>query len=146
VGRLVVIVEKLTFRKLYLYDLAELGIAVPVLLTSGSRQTELKAKLDTGASGCIFARIYGEELGLDIEGGTPQRVSTVTGSFLTYGHPVTLSVLDIAFDTTVYFAEDAGFNRSVLGREGWLDHLRLGLVEYEGKLYLSDYNDPIEES
>lgn len=140
------IVEKLTFRKLYLYDLAELGIAVPVLLTSGSRQTELKAKLDTGASGCIFARIYGEELGLDIEGGTPQRVSTVTGSFLTYGHPVTLSVLDIAFDTTVYFAEDAGFNRSVLGREGWLDHLRLGLVEYEGKLYLSDYNDPIEES
>ena len=68
-------VEKLTFQKLYLYDLAEPGITVPVLLMSGERQTEFKAKLDTGASGCIFSRIYGEELGLDIEKGTPQRRS-----------------------------------------------------------------------
>jgi hypothetical protein len=138
--------EKLTFRKLYVYDIAEPGIGVPVRLMSGERQTEFKAKLDTGASGCIFSRIYGEELGLDIETGTPQRVSTVTGSFLTYGHRVTLSVLDIAFDATVYFAEDAGFTRSVLGRQSCLDHLRVGLVDYEAKLYLSDYNDPIEES
>jgi hypothetical protein len=138
-------VEKPTFRKLYLYELAEAGIAVPVLLMSGDRQTEFKAKLDTGASGCIFARIYGEDLGLDIEKGTPQRVGTVTGSFLTYGHRVTLSVLGIAFDATVYFAKDAGFTRSVLGRQSCLDRLRIGLIDYEAKLYLSDYNDPIEE-
>jgi hypothetical protein len=32
-------VEKLTFRKVYLYELAEAGIAVPVLLMSRGRQT-----------------------------------------------------------------------------------------------------------
>jgi hypothetical protein len=39
-------VAKLTFQKLCLYDLAESGIAVPVLLMSGDRQSEFKAKLD----------------------------------------------------------------------------------------------------
>ena len=63
------------------------------------------------------------------------------GSFLTFAHSVTLSVLEISFETTVYFAEEASFNRNVLGQQGWLDRLRLGLVDYEGKLYLSDYND-----
>jgi hypothetical protein len=127
---LAVTVESLTFRKSYPYDLRKPGITVPVLLASGGRQAEFKARVDTGASVCIFSRIYGEELGLDIQKGRPQKVSTVTGSFLTYGHHVTLSVLEIAFDATVYFAEDLGFTRNVLGRQGWLDHLRLGLVEH----------------
>jgi hypothetical protein len=133
--------ESLIFQKLHYYDLSQPGITAPVVLTCGDKHTEFTAKVDTGASACIFARIYGEELGLDIERGVAQRINTVTGSFLTFGHRVTLSVLDIAFETTVYFAEDVNFTRNVLGRQGWLDHLRLGLVDYEGKLYLSDYND-----
>jgi hypothetical protein len=52
-------------------------------------------------------------------------------------------VLEISFETTVYFAEEASFNRNVLGQQGWLDRLRLGLMDYEGKLYLSDYNDAL---
>jgi hypothetical protein len=43
----------------------------------------------------------------------------------------------------VYFAADAAFSRNVLGRQGWIDRIRLGLVDYEGKLYLSDYSDPV---
>jgi hypothetical protein len=133
--------ETLVFQKLYQYDLRPSGISVPVRLLYGDKQAEFNARVDTGASSCIFARIYGEVLGLGIETGTPQKVSTVMGSFMTFGHQLTLSVLEISFETTVYFAADPTFTRNVLGRQGWLDRIRLGLVDYEGKLYLSDYND-----
>lgn len=51
-------------------------------------------------------------------------------------------VLGLEFQPTVYFAADENFTRNVLGRQGWLDRVRLGLIDYEGKLLLSDYNDP----
>jgi hypothetical protein len=44
-----------------------------------------------------------------------------------------------SFDVMVYFAVEASFKRNVLGRGGWLDHVRLGLVDYQGELYLSRY-------
>ena len=131
----------LTFRHLFEYALDQIDITIPVRLQWGNTQAVFTAKVDTGASFCIFARAHGEALGLDIEAGRPQRIGTVMGSFLTFGHLVTLSVLEVSFETTVYFTEEASFHRNVLGQHGWLDRLRLGLVDYEGKLYLSDYND-----
>ena len=136
--------ETLTFKKHFLYDLRRSGITVPVKLAWGGCETELKAKVDCGSSACIFARNYGEDLGLVIENGHSQRFGTATGSFLTYGHEVTLSVLEFELVTAVYFAADHAISRSVLGRQGWLDRLRLGLIDYDGKLYRSDYNDPAE--
>ena len=132
----------LSFIALQDYDTRDVGISIPVILRFGSDTVGLIAKLDTGSSLCIFERLYAEKLGLDIESGSYQRISTVTGSFIAYGHEVTLSVLGIETRAVVYFAEDENFSRNVLGRQGWLDRVRLGLVDYEGKLYLSDYNDP----
>jgi hypothetical protein len=57
----------LGFNLLHEYDPAEAGIAVPVVLNVGTSQTEVKAKLDTGATCCVFERELGEDLGLDIE-------------------------------------------------------------------------------
>ncbi|NJM52052.1 MAG: hypothetical protein HC846_00870 [Blastocatellia bacterium] len=81
----------------------------------------------------------GEEIGIEIENGEPQRFNTVTGSFLTFGHSVTLVVADIEFDSYVFFAENESFNRNVLSRHGWLDRLIIGINDYEGKLYLNRY-------
>jgi hypothetical protein len=39
----------------------------------------------------------------------------------------------------VFFAENESFNKNVLGRITWLDNLVFGLVEQEGKIYLSKY-------
>ncbi|MFQ5741514.1 MAG: hypothetical protein ACE5JX_21160 [Acidobacteriota bacterium] len=67
--------------------------------------------------------------------------STATGSFNTYGHMVTLSALGLDLETMAYFPTNRDFPRNVLGREGWLRQTRLGIVDYDGLMYVSDYND-----
>jgi hypothetical protein len=74
--------------------------------------------------------------------GIAQWIGTATGRFLSYSHEVTLTVLGIETTATVYFAADEDFPVNALGRVGWLDRVRLGLVDYDSRLYLSDYNDP----
>ena len=131
---------QLTFTSVYSYDTRKSGISVPVSLRYGPDSIQVIAKLDTGASFCIFEGIHGKRLGLNLESGIPQRVHTVTGSFLTYGHEITIETFGIETVATVYFAADDSFTRNVLGRQGWLDRVRLGLVDYEGKLYLNPYD------
>jgi len=131
---------ELSFEHLVHYDSGLSGITIDVTLKLFETSTSLTAKVDTGASYCIFERKHGESLGLSIEGGLLQPASTVTGRFITYGHEVTLSVAGIEFDSFVYFAADAEIKRNVLGRHGWLDRVVIGLIDYEGKLLLSRYN------
>jgi len=137
--------ETLTVATVYQYDTRQLGIPVPVALRIGAKTVSFSAHVDTGASVCIFDRSRGEAVGLDMERGCPQEIHTATGRFLTYGHDVTLSVLGIETTTTIYFAADDQFTRNVLGRQGWLNVVRLGLVDYEGKLYLSHYDDQAQK-
>ena len=132
--------ETLNFAIAHKYDTRKAGITVDVLLRMGDKELEVATKLDTGASFCIFQRIYGELLGLNIEQDQRETINTPTGGFIAYGHAVTLTVLGLEFQTIVYFAADENFSRNVLGRQGWLDRVRLGLIDYEGKLFLSDYN------
>ncbi len=127
----------LTFEKFHLYDSGKSGISIPVTLRLGQSAESLMAKIDTGASHCIFRRIYGEQLGLDIERGYPLQISTATGTFTAYGHDVTLLVADFEFDATVYFATDEAFRRNVLGRHGWLEKVTIAIRDYEGELYVS---------
>ena len=130
---------QIDFEKLHLYDSGKVGISVEISLKFGDLTSELTAKVDTGATACIFNRSFGEKLGIEIETGEPQKFSTTTGSFLTYGHFVTLVVADFEFYPQVFFAEEENFNRNVLGRNGWLDRVIIGINDYEGKLYLSRY-------
>ena len=133
--------HNLNFEKLTLYNIDDSGINVEVEIGFGDLTTKFEAKIDTGASSCIFERRFGEEIGIEIETGDMLRFSTATGSFLTYGHFVNLKVEEIEFSSYVFFAENEHFNRNVLGRTGWLDRLRIGLIDYDGKLYLSRYED-----
>jgi hypothetical protein len=132
-------VQSYLYRHLYKSDNA---ITIPVTVTSGrSAGIDLLGKLDTGSTFCIFERAYAGLLGLEIENGHRQRFATATGAFFGYGHEVTLSVFDYEWDTVVYFAESESFGLNVLGRIGFLDHLRLGLVDYEQLLYCGRYDD-----
>lgn len=132
---------QLLFKKSFSYDSTQTGISIPVSLNFLGKQVVLNAKVDTGASCCIFERKYAEELDIEIESGIAQIISTAIGTFTAYGHDITMSVLDYDFDTTIYFAVSEGFNRNVLGRMGWLDRVKLGIIDYDSILYLSHYND-----
>lgn len=131
--------ETISFAKRYEYDTLKIGVTVPVVLRLNGDTVDFEAKVDTGAENCIFERIHGERLGLIIESGNEQKFSTPTGVFIAYGHELSINVLEIEFVSTVYFAKEELFTRNVLGRQGWLDRVKLGLVDYEGKLFLSEY-------
>ncbi len=100
-----------------------------------------QAKIDTGATNCIFERRIGEQLGLEIEDGLTKWMRTATGRFLTYEHEVTLTVADFDFDILACFAADESFKLNILGRYGFLMQVRLGIVDYDGKIYVSRYLD-----
>lgn len=132
--------HRLSFALSFDYSAGE-AIRLPVTLTSGGEVVRTDAFVDTGATYCVFRREIGVSLGIDVEAGEPLRVGTVTGGFDAYGHALTLETLGYSFDVTVYFAAHEGLPRNVLGRRGWLDQVRLGLVDHDGRLYLSGYED-----
>ncbi len=117
-------------------------IMLPIAISANSQDFyEVQAKLDSGSVFCVLQRHYSRLLKLDLEAGIPQRIRTATGSFLAYGHDIIVSIEGIEWHATVYFAEDEYFPVNVVGRVGFLDRLRIGLVDYEQTLYLSAYDD-----
>lgn len=129
----------LTFDVLHHYDPALPGIDVPVILGTKDQAIKTLAKLDTGASFCIFKREHGEALGLVVEQGISQQIGTATESFLAYGHNISLSALGVQCDALVFFAATKSFRRNVLGRRGFIERIRLGVVDYDGELFVSSY-------
>jgi hypothetical protein len=134
--------ETLVFREKHSYLNARTGIEVPVSLMAGAGRTvRLLAKVDSGAAFCIFQREYADQLGFEVENGVLQTVSTANRSFETYGHTVTLTCFDWTFETVVYFARAEEIHRNVVGRVGWLEHFRIGIVDHESFLLLSQYDE-----
>lgn len=131
---------QLDFERIFQDDLDRDEILLPITLHCGENRVDLEAQIDTGASCSIFRRDFGESLGLHMESGFRQEINTVTGSFTTYGHTVTVSVLGFDFASVVYFAAAEGFTRNVLGRSGWLDRVRLGIVYPNSEVYLSRHD------
>ncbi len=129
------------FLKVYEFNTLETGITVPIKILSNDKRVSFFAKIDTGSTHCFFERKYAEQLGIEVESGQPLTVSTATGTFLTFGHQLTLSVLDIEEYATVYFIAEESIKRNVLGRSGFLSNVQLGLIDYEGRLLLSRYGD-----
>lgn len=130
-----------TFLNKHSYNTTKTGITIPVELIYGSNVVQVDAKLDTGATFCIFERTYGEMLGLDVESGEAETVSTANGAFEVFGHRLTMTTLGFQFEAMVYFAAEESVRRSVLGRRGFIEQLRLCLIEHDGELYVSKYDD-----
>jgi hypothetical protein len=119
------------------YDEVTVGI---FLSSDPSTHIAIEAKVDTGSRFCIFQPRYAFLLGLNLETGLRQSIRTAAGSFIAYGHEITLILSDIEWEAVVYFAELENFPVNVVGRVGFLDHLRIGLVDYDQLLYISPYD------
>lgn len=131
----------LEFDHLLAFDQGDNGITLEVTLRLDAMEASCIAKIDTGSAYCIFPRSIGEKLGINIESGFPIKIGTATGVFGAFGHNVTITTFGSDFDSIVYFAKEDFFNRSVLGRFGWLDRVKIGLIDYEGKLFVSKYGE-----
>ena len=114
-------------------------ITVPISITSGDYYADVSAKLDTGSKYCVLQPDYADLLELDLTAGVPQKLRTATGTFYAYGHEVIVSVFDLSWHATVYFAESENFPVNVVGRIGFLDQLRIALIDYDQVLYASRY-------
>jgi hypothetical protein len=135
------VVHSLGFDLLHQYDPALAGIVVPVELKVADREVRiLDSRLDTGATHCIFKREYGELLGLRVDSGIEKVFGTAEGTFTGFGHEVSMCAFGFEFSATVYFA-NFRYPRNVLGRYGWLQQMRIGIVDYEGKLFVARYGD-----
>jgi hypothetical protein len=133
--------HQINYKESYNYSSSKGGIAIPVILIIGEQVIDGWAKIDTGAEFCLFERGYADRLGLDVETGHQIQMHTLTDSFSAFGHEITLVTLNLAFTSIVYFAEDYAVSRSVLGRNGWLQQVRLGLCDYDEMLYVSAYDE-----
>ncbi len=133
--------ETVSFDRIYHYNTLKTGITVSVAINVGNTIVDFQAKVDTGSSFCVFERTHAERLNLNIEDGEFLRISTATGTFEAFGHELEIEVLGIKVFSTVYFAKEEWFTRNVLGRQGWLDRVKLGLIDYEGKLLLGEYGE-----
>ena len=132
--------RQLSFTQVHSYTRHDSSITVPVVLRSGEQIVDLVASLDTGASYCLFERGYAAELGLDLTSGVLTRFRTANGSFEAYGHEVEIDVLGIVHHSIIYFFADPLIRKNVLGRVGWLDRVRVGLVDHDRELYLATYD------
>lgn len=113
------------------------GITIETILRSGGLETSCDAKVDTGAEVCLFERSVADTLDIEVESGYRERFSTLAGGVIGYAHPIELETVGLRFQTYVYFAESYSVRRSLLGRQGWLQLVRLGLDDYHSELYLS---------
>ena len=132
--------NQLDFAEEFLYKDDDEGIPLPVRLSYPGTVIDVLAKVDTGATVCLFSYEDGVDLGIPIEQGIPLRLGGLTGSLEAFGHEVTLQTGDIAFQSLVYFAKFPGLRRNLLGRQGWLRNLKLAVIDYDNLLYLSAYD------
>lgn len=131
---------RLEFSHVHSYPSRVEGITLPLVLRSAEETVDLLAHVDTGASNCLFEREHGEMLNLDIESGDPKTFATATGRINAFGHVVSLEVLEHRFESMVYFFADQRISKNLLGRVGWLDRVRFGVVDHDHLLYLAAYD------
>ena len=132
--------HRLEFTRTHSYAGRDTSITVPVALRSGALFADLVASIDTGASHCLFENAYAIRLGLDLTSGVLTRFQTANSSFDAYGHEVEIDVLGIVAHSLVYFFAEPSIRKNVLGRGGWLDRVRLGLIDHDRELYLAEYD------
>jgi len=132
---------QLSFTRRETYNSLASGISLETTLRSAELFINCDAKIDTGAEVCLFQRAIGEALEIPIEDGLKKRLETLTGVLTAFGHQVVLETLGLQLQTIVYFAASDEVRRNLLGRQGWLQLIRLGIVDYDSELYLSLYDE-----
>lgn len=128
---------QLDFKIRYQYETTKIGITIPVVLSVGGLTADANSKFDPGSEYCLFQREIADRLSLDVESGLFLRMSSIGWTFDTYGHHLTLQFLGLTVESMVFFSAHYGLPRNLLGRNGCLDRMLVGLDVYQEFLYLN---------
>jgi hypothetical protein len=79
-------------------------------------------------------------LNIEIETGELKIFWTATGRVETFGHLVEIDVLGLKVESMAYFFTDEVIKKNLLGRAGWLDRVRFGLIDHDLDLYFAGYD------
>jgi len=110
--------------------------AIPVTLHHGLLKLQIIALIDSGSTYSLFDYQIGKELGIEVQAGRLQRLSSLGGVVLGYAHRIELKVADDwRFATEVLFSDDA-IPRNLLGHYGFIEHAAVGLLGKTGQIYL----------
>jgi hypothetical protein len=134
---------QLNFQKKDEFNSLQTGITIKATLRLGDNEIVSLAKVDTGSEICIFKREIGEHLEIDIELGFEKKIITLAGGLTAFGHYVELETLGLKFDSLVYFAQDYSLQRNLLGRQGWLQLVKIGLDDYRSEIYISPNDEEV---
>jgi hypothetical protein len=133
--------HRLEFDECHSYEKdADQSIFIPLRLSANGIVVNLAAKLDTGADYCLFDREWAESLDIDVESGLRRTFRGLAGRLEAFEHEVTIKTFDVEFTSHVYFTREIGIARDLLGRNGWLDRLRIAIVHYDREIFLRPYD------
>jgi len=110
---------------------------IEVTLSHEEVMTTDLALIDSGSTFSIFTREIADELGIEVIQGRVQRLTTLGGSLLAYGHEIKIEITPtLRYKTEVLFTEYP-IPRNLLGHNGFFDHAAIALRSKFGLIYLN---------
>ncbi len=111
--------KQLSFAEEHRYKDDDEGIPISILLTYGGKTIRVAAKVDTGATVCLFSYEDGLDLGVPVEHGIPLRLGGLNDSLeafwqrprckpATLHFKASLNLLNILACNAICWAEEAG--------------------------------------
>lgn len=109
---------------------------IEIALSHNNSTRTALALIDSGSTFSLFSRELAELLGIDTIQGRAQKLATLGGSLLAYGHEVRIEIApDLQYKTEVLFSEYP-IPRNLLGHHGFLNHVAAALRSKYGLIYL----------
>jgi len=118
----------------------ELTIPLPVIEVT-FLQNDLTASdfavIDSGSTFSLFSRGIADELEIAVLQGRLQKLTTLGGPILAYGHEVTIEIFpNFQYKTEILFSEYP-IPRNLLGHHGFLNQMTVALRSKFGLIYLT---------
>ncbi len=99
---------------------------IPIVVRNGSKQIEVDALVDSGASGCLFPGMLGIALGLDIYKGPTQAITGLGNKEVTaHFHTIRLKLGEEEWQVYAGFSFDYLGATGLLGQRGFFDNFRV---------------------
>ncbi len=109
---------------------------IEVALSHHRAATTDFALIDSGSTFSVFTREIADELGIEVRAGRAQRLNTLGGSLLAYGHELEIRISsNLRYLTEILFTEYP-LPRNLLGHNGFLDRVAVALRSKHGLICL----------